>query len=342
MRIAGYFTMLLVALDAAVLAPAYAQGRAQFYEGKQISFIVGTDAGGGNDLYARVLAQFMPRYIPGKPVMVVQNMPGSNGATAAAHIYNVAAKDGTVIATSPSSMLLAEAMNGEKTRFDSRKFGWVGTIAPMTDLLAVLRTSGVNSLKDAKTKEAVIGGTGSFALSSLEPAVVNALLGTKFRIVKGYAGGDMMNVAMDRHEIDGRTNQWSSWKALRPDWIKNKQLSYLVQFGPREPELASDDVPSLGELVKDPQDKAIVDLLEIAQYVGRSVFAPPGVPEERLAILQRAFDQTMQDDDFVTRMKNLNLDLQPSKAGATQALLVRAMSNRESVVRDMKAKLKLN
>ena len=134
----------------------------------------------------------------------------------------------------------------------------------------------------------------------------------------------------------------ASWKALRPDWIKNKQLSYLVQFGPREPELASDDVPSLGELVKDPQDKAIVDLLEIAQYVGRSVFAPPDIPEERLTILRQAFDRTMRDADFVTRMKNLNLDLQPSTAGATQALLVRAMSNRESVVRNMKAKLKLN
>ena len=341
MRVARFLTFL-VALNAGALVSAYAEGPPRFYEGKQISFIVGTDAGGGNDLYARVLAQYMPRYIPGKPTIVVQNMPGSNGATAAAHIYNVAAKDGTVIATSPSSMLLAEAMNAAQTRFDSRKFGWVGTIAPMTDLLAVLKTSGVNTLQDAQTKEAVIGATGSFALSSLEPAVVNALLGTKFRIVKGYAGGDMMNVAMDRHEIDGRTNQWASWKALRPDWIKNKQLSFSLQFGPREPELASEDVPSLGELVKDPQDKAIVDLLEIAQYVGRSVFAPPDVPEERLAILRQAFDQTMQDADFIDRMRNLNLDLQPSKAGEIQALLIRAMSNRETVVRNMKAKLKLN
>jgi hypothetical protein len=152
----------------------------------------------------------------------------------------------------------------------------------------------------------------------------------------------MMNVAMERHEIEGRTNQWASWKALRPDWIRNKQLSYLLQFGPREPELASDDVPSLGELVKDPQDKAIVDLLEIAQYVGRSVFAPPDVLEERLAILREAFDHTMQDAEFVDRMRALNLDLHPSKAGEIQALLIRAMTNRENVVRSMKAKLKLN
>ena len=259
-----------------------------------------------------------------------------------AHIYNVAAKDGTVIATSPSSMLLAEAMNAAKDALRFAEIRLDRNDRADDRSPGGLKTSGVNSLQDAKTKEAVIGGTGSFALSSLEPAVVNALLGTKFRIVKGYAGGDMMNVAMDRHEIDGRTNQWSSWKALRPDWINNKQLSYLVQFGPREPELASDDVPSLGELVKDPQDKAIVDLLEIAQYVGRSVFAPPDIPEERLTILRQAFDQTMRDADFVARMKNLNLDLQPSTAGATQALLVRAMSNRESVVRNMKAKLKLN
>jgi tripartite-type tricarboxylate transporter receptor subunit TctC len=341
-RASTVLVISMSALTAGAPIGASAEDAVPFYQGKQITFIVGTAAGGGNDLYARVLAQFMPRYIPGRPVMVVQNMPGSDGATAAAHVYNIAAKDGTVIATSPSSMLLAESLSASKARFDSRKFAWIGTISPMTDVLAVFKTTGINTLQDAKAQEVVIGATGSFALSSLEPAVANALLGTRFRIVKGYTGGDMMNVAMERHEIEGRTNQWASWKALRPEWIKDKKLSYLLQYGPREPELASEDVPTLGELVKDPQDKAIVDLLEIAQYVGRSVFAPPDMAGERTAVLQDAFDRTMRDAEFINRMKALNLDLNPRRASEIRTELTRAMTNTDAVVRTLKEKLKLN
>src|SRR5262245_20603677 len=129
--------VLILAILIGTSPIARAETATPFFEGKQISFIVGTSAGGGNDLYARVLAQFMPRYIPGRPVMVVQNMQGSEGAAAAGYVYNVAAKDGTVVATSPSSMLLAEALSPSKTRFDSRKFTWIGTVTPMTDVLAV-------------------------------------------------------------------------------------------------------------------------------------------------------------------------------------------------------------
>lgn len=328
------------ALLGGMLPAAHADEPAPFYEGRQITFIVGTAAGGGNDLYARVLAQFMPRYIPGRPGMIVQNMPGSDGATAGAHVYNLAAKDGTVIATSPSSMLLAEALNPSQARFDSPKFGWIGTIAPMTDVLAVFKSTGIDSLDAARTRDVVIGATGTFALSALEPAVANALLGARFRIVKGYTGGDTMNVAMERHEIEGRTNQWASWKVLRPDWITKRELSYLLQFGPREPELAS--VPTLADLVHAPADKAIVDLLQVAQYVGRAVFAPPGVPEERMAILRNAFEQTMRDPEFVARMRALNLALRPESASEVHGELVSAMANRDAVVRDLKARLKLN
>src|SRR5262249_520064 len=151
-----------------------------------------------------------------------------------------------------------------------------------------------------------------------------------------YAGGDTVNLAMERGEIQGRTNQWASWKVLRPEWIKSRQLSYLLQYGPREPELAFENVPTLGDLVKDPQDKAIVNILEIAQYVGRGIFAPPDLPAERLSVLRNAFDRTMQDGDFISRMKALNLDLNPRNASEVQAELIRAMTNRDAVVRDMK------
>jgi tripartite-type tricarboxylate transporter receptor subunit TctC len=332
-----------LAFATGLLAPATgwtAEGE-PFYASKQITFIVGTGAGGGNDVYARVLAQFLPRHIPGMPSMVVQNMPGSEGVTAAGYMYNIAVKDGTVVATTPASTLLAEALNPAQVHFESRKFGWVGTIATTTDLLAVFKSSGIETLDDAKRREVVIGATGQYSLSAMEPAIANALLGTKFRIIKGYSGGEGFNLAMDRHEIEGRTNQWASWKVLRPDWIRNDQLSYLLQYGPKDPGIPG-KVPTLDELVTTPGDKAIAALLEVTQYVGRSVFTPPGLPPDRLAVLQKAFDETMADPAFIAKMRELKLELYPRKASETLTSLTRAMTNRDGVVRDMKAKLNLD
>jgi len=336
-------TLLLgsIFLLAATTVPAVAGDDASFYAGKQITFIVGTGAGGGNDLYARVLAPFLARFIPGNPTIVVQNMPGSDGTVAAAHVYSVAPKDGTVIATSPSSMFLSEALNPSRVRFDSRKFGWVGTIATMTDVLAVFKSSGIETIEDAKKKEIVIGGSGNFGLSSMEPLLANAVLGTKFRVVRGYTGGDTVNLAMEQHEIEGRTNQWASWKVLRPEWIRDRSLSYLLQFGPKDPSLPS-AVPAIRDLVTAPADRAMVDLLEIAQYMGRSVFAPPGLPPERLAMLRDAFDKTMQDSAFAARMKATNLELYPRTAREIEAELAQASANRDKVVQEMKTRLNLN
>lgn len=331
--------ILLIA--AASAAPAVAADNASFYAGKQITFLVGTGAGGGNDLYARLLAPFFARFLPGNPTIVVQNMPGSDGTVAAAHVYSVAPKDGTVIATSPSSMFLSEALNPTRVRFDSRKFGWVGTIATMTDVLAVFKSSGVETIADAKRKEVAIGGSGNFGLSSMEPLLANAVLGTKFRVVRGYTGGDTVNLAMEQHEIEGRTNQWASWKVLRPDWIRLGSLSYLLQFGPKDPSLPS-SVPAIRDLVTTPDDRAMVDLLEIAQYMGRSVFAPPGLPPERLALLRDAFDKTMQDSGFIARMKAANLELYPRTARQIEAELAEATVNRDKVAQEMKTRLQLN
>jgi tripartite-type tricarboxylate transporter receptor subunit TctC len=238
-------------------------------------------------------------------------------------------------------MLLGEALDPAQTHFESLKFGWIGTIATTTDILAVFKSTGVDELQAAKQQEIRIGGADLYSLSTLEPAAANAMLGTKFRVIMGYGGGDAMDLAMERHEIDGRTNQWASWKVLRPDWISQNLLSYLLQFGPKDSSLPS-TVPTLSELVKTPEETAIVNLLEIPQYMGRSVFAPPGIPAEQLKTLQQAFDETMHDPAFVNRMRELNLELYPHKPDEFQEALRRTMQERENTVRNMKAMLKLN
>jgi tripartite-type tricarboxylate transporter receptor subunit TctC len=284
----------------------------------------------------------MSAHIPGKPGIVVQNMPGSAGVTAAAYMYNVAPKDGTVIAANPPDYLLAELWNPEQMRFDSRRFGWLGTVSTITDVLAVFRSTGVRTIADARTKELSIGATAAIATNSLEPALANALLGTKFHIVKGYNGGsDPMTLAMERGEIDGRANSWASWKLLRPNWIAQNLLSFLLRFGPKDSNLPP-DVPTLVDLVATARDKAFVSVLDITQYTGRAMFTAPDVPAERLEALRTAFDATMADPAFVAELTKLGFEFRPGKGTDVQAAIERVMNDRDEVMPQLKALLKLD
>jgi tripartite-type tricarboxylate transporter receptor subunit TctC len=210
----------------------------------------------------------------------------------------------------------------------------------MTDVLAVFKTTGVATIDDARKTPVVLGAMGSASALRLQPALINALLGTKFNIVGGYAGGNEVNLAMDRGEVQGRTNQWESWEAQRPQWITDGKLNYLLQIGPKLPELG--DVPAFGELVKDPTQKSMVDLLEVLQWVGRSVYTTPGVPADRLAILRRAFDATMKDPEFIARSESLKLDRYTRSGEETQAYIEKIMSNSDAVAKEFRKTVGLN
>jgi tripartite-type tricarboxylate transporter receptor subunit TctC len=315
---------------------------AKFYAGKQITLVIGTGAGGGYDAYARLVAQYMRPHIPGRPAIIVQNMPGAAGVTAAGYMYNVAPKDGTFLAANPPDYLLTELWSPEQVRFDSRKFGWIGTVSTVTDVLAVFRSTGVRTIQDARNRELTVGASAAIATNSLQPAIANALLGTKFRIVKGYTGGsDPLTLAMERGEIDGRANSWTSWKLLRPQWIAENRLSFLVQFGPRDPDIPG-DVPSMADLVTTTRDKAFVSLLDITQHTGRAIFTTPDIPAERLAALRAAFDETMSDPAFSERMSKLEFDLRPQEGVAIQARIEAVMKERDRLIPELKGVLNLN
>jgi tripartite-type tricarboxylate transporter receptor subunit TctC len=303
-----------------------------FYAGRQITYIVGTSAGGGYDLYSRILAEYLPRHIPGNPTIVVQNMPNASGVGATNHMYNVAPKDGTYLAMCTAGIILTEALQPSQVRYDSTKLGWVGTVTTMTDILAVFKDTGVATIADAKKISVVLGANGKTSTLAMQPELVNALVGTKFKIISGYAGGNEVNLAMDRGEVMGRTNQWDSWNAQRPAWIADNKLSYLVQFGPKLPELG--DVPGFHDLVADPKGLAVVDLLEVLQYVGRAVFTTPGVPEQRMAILRRAFDDTLADLAFRQRMTETKLDMSSRSGAETQAYIANVMASSRAAADD--------
>jgi tripartite-type tricarboxylate transporter receptor subunit TctC len=338
----GAVCVSAAAVLAVLNAPCRADDVAKFYEGKQIALIVGSAAGGGYDAYARLVAQFMRAHVPGRPLIVVQNMPGGAGVTSAGYMYNVARKDGTFIAVNPPDYLLSELWRPDQIHFDSRRFGWLGTASTVTDVLGVFRSTGVRTIEDAKTKPLTIGATAPIATNSLQPALANALLGTKFRVVKGYTGGsDPLTLAMERREIDGRANSWASWKLLRPQWIAEDQLSFLVQFGPKDPDIPG-NVPSMADLATTPKEKSFVAMLDVTQHTGRAFFTTPDVPNERLEALRKAFDDTMADPAFVEQMRKLSFDLRPQKAPEVHRRIEQALRERDGLMPELKKLLNLN
>ena len=313
---------------------------ADFYGKTCITFLVGAGPAGGYDLYSRVFAEHASRHIPGNPTIVVQNMQGAGGIRAADYLANVVAKDGSVIGMPIAATLISEALAPETTRYRMREFGWIGTISTMTDVLGVNANIGVTTLDQAKTREIVLGSTaGRLSQTWFQPALVNALLGTKFKIIGGYQSMNDVLLAQDRGEVQGHTNPWVSWITQRPDFVKNGTIKFLIQFGPKVAQLP--DVPTFIELVKTPEDRKLVDFIGLMQFMGRSIATPPGVPPERLAALRKAFDATVKDPAFIAAVEARKMELNPRTGNQFQADLDQIAPTMQDTARSLKALLKL-
>jgi tripartite-type tricarboxylate transporter receptor subunit TctC len=292
------------------LPPAWAQSVEDFYRGKKIDLIIGYSSGGTYDLYARLVARHLGNYIPGRPTIVARNMPGAASRTAAAYVYNIAPKDGTVLATADQSLSVQQAMGDKKMNFDTTRFIYIGNPNAENNTTVTWHTSGVKTIDDAKRKEITIGATGS-GTSVHYPKAMNALLGTKFKIIAGYPGGNDINLAMERGEVDGRgSNSWLSWKATRPNWLAEKKINILVQIGlHKAPDLP--DVPLLTDLAVDEEDRAVLKLLSASAAVGRPIFTTPDVPVERVNALRDAFNRMINDPVFLEQAKKEHFEIEP-------------------------------
>ncbi len=293
------------------VAAANADPAADFYSGRQVTLIVPTGPGGGYSLYGQFLGRYLGKHIPGNPTVVVQNMPGGGGNVAADDLYNVAPNNGTTIASLFSTMTVTQALQPSGAHFDATKFGWIGSIAPMVNAVGVMQKPSPISLEDAKTKPLVIGATGKSADLYIYPRIMNALLGTKFKIVLGYDSSGAILLAMQSGEVSGMAMGLEIWDALRPDWIKRKEIAFIAQTGvKRDPQLA--DVPTLLELASTPQDKQVMTFLASPAVLGRVIAAPPGLPPERLATLRKAFNETMNDPEFRNTLTARGLGIDPT------------------------------
>lgn len=302
-----------------------------FYEGKIIDLYIGYSPGGGYDTYARLVARHLGKHIPGNPEIVPHNMTGGGGRVAAGYMFRVAPKNGTAIATADQSLPLQQAMHDPTVPIDMAKFGWIGSPYSGNNTLVTWHTTGVATVDEAKQKEVTLGATGPNT-SAQYPQVMNAVLGTKFKIVTGYPGGNDINLAMERGEVGGRgSNNYVSWKATRPQWLRDHKINILAQIGlKKDKELPN--VPLLMDLGKTDEDKALLKLLSSPVQIGRPLFTTPDVPADRLAMLRKAFDDTVKDPDFLADAKKLNLDIDPVSGTELQSVVEDVLASPPKVV----------
>lgn len=286
------------------------QSAADFYRGKTITFLVAAGAGGGYGLYARTTAQFLAKHIPGGPKIVMQFMPGAGGAKAANYMANAAPRDGSLIAMLFKDTALYQLLRGG-VKFDALKFNYIGTVADSSITLMVWHTAPAKTLEDAKKSQVIVAssGVGDFETYG-NPAIMNTLLGTKFKVVPGYRGGANMAKAMEGGEVHGATLSYAFWKGRRGAWLKAGKIRPLVQIGLNK---HSDlpNVPLLLDLAKTDEERRILEFLAAPSLIGRNITVPESVPQDRIAALRKAFAATMKDPAFLAEAKKRKLEISP-------------------------------
>jgi tripartite-type tricarboxylate transporter receptor subunit TctC len=331
---------LVVALlvGGAAAAGAQTDAAAAFYKGKQLRMIVGSAAGGGYDLFARIVARHIVNHIPGAPHVIVQNQPAAGGVVMTNQLYAQGPKDGTVIGV-PINGLPTAPLLQSGTQFDPSKLIWIGSTNREAYVAFVWHTVPIESIAELASTEVVVGATTPGTTMVDFPLLVNDVLGFKFKIVRGYQGTPQINLAIERGEVQGMGGVgWASIKAQTPHWIGERKIKVIAQYGlKRFAELP--DVPTMLELAKSAADRQAMAMLFARTEYGRPYFLPPDVPVERVTALRRAFDATMKDPAFVAEAAKLQFDVDPLTGEQVQALVGELAATPRDVVARVRAAL---
>src|SRR5262249_36003105 len=334
-------TVTLAAIAALGANAASADPIADFYKGKSINWILSAGAGGGYSSYAHVFAPYLSAHIPGKPSVVVQNMPGAGGIRAMIYLSNVASNDGTTIAMEHSSVRYAALYGIRGANLDPRQMQWIGSINAAPGMCVSWTASGITTWKDLFEKEFIVGGPGAGSQMETMPAMINRLFGTKMKVVSGYKGGNDVYLAMERGEVHGRCGGLkSSIKSTRPDWFPTKKVSVPIQIAlERDPEFA--DSPALIEFTKDERTKQILQLILSPMDMDRPILLPPGTPPDKVTALRAAFHAAMNDPGLIADAKRANIDLEEVSGEKIHAILDRAYPMPPEVIKEAKAAMNL-
>jgi tripartite-type tricarboxylate transporter receptor subunit TctC len=318
---------LLALLIALAASPASAQQEdvAAFFKGKTLRLMVGIGVGSGYDINARLLARIIVNHIPGQPTIIVQNQPGAGSLTMTNALYNNGPFDGTVIGASFNGMPTTPLLQPGGARFDPVKLNWLGSTNRETQAMYVWHSAPAQVLEDAKTTEIVMGAQAPGSTQFDYPVLANRLFGFKFKVVTGYESTPKIHLAMEAGEVHGTIANWSTLKAINPNWIAEKKIRILTQWTlQKNPELA--DVPLFLDLAKTEEERAALKLMLARLEYGRPFFLPPNVPAARVAALRRAFDATMKDPAYLAEADKLKIDVDPL-SGEQVAALVEQVSH---------------
>jgi tripartite-type tricarboxylate transporter receptor subunit TctC len=324
-----------VALCGALAAGAVQASASDFYAGKTINFIAGTDVGGGFSIYGRLMTRHLGRFIPGRPTLVLKNMPGAGGATASNWLYRIAAKDGTAIASVSPNAILGRLLDGNRSQYDPVRFQYLAGAERGTRLCMTFAHSKVRTFDDALRQKAIIGATSVGSPTREYAAMVKHATGAKFEIVSGYKGPPSLFVAMERGEIDGVCGlDWSALKSQQPQWLADKKLNILIQASiAPDPELAKLGVPTPWQFIKQDNDRKAVELMvAFQQAFGKSYMAPPEVPAERVAILRAAFAAALKDPDLLAEARKLRIEISPQTGAEVQKVVEDAYAAPPAVI----------
>jgi tripartite-type tricarboxylate transporter receptor subunit TctC len=300
-------------------AVARAQSVEEFYKGRTVTIVVGFNPGGAYDPYARAVARHLPKHLPGAPTIVIKNMQGAGSVLAANHLYNVSPKDGSELGVIAGSAAIQPVFGKASTQFDGRRFTWLGSANEEVGGCFAWHTTPFQTAQDLFDKEMITGASGA---SNLEyPIVLNALLGTRMKVVRGYGGPGVIMLAVERGEVQGMCGSVLTFvSAQHPDWLRDHKVRMLIQIGLQRSSRMG-DTPFVMDFAKSEDDKRLLRLLVGWNIMGRPFLAPPGIPADRKAALLKAFDDTMQDPDFRADAARQRLEVSPIGAGRIDAFL---------------------
>lgn len=330
----GFFVAVLA------IGTAAAQDVASFYKGKQITIVVGSSAGGGYDTYARLISRYMSKHIPGNPTVVVSDMTGAGSNVAANHIYFVAPKDGTQIGALMGGAVVEPLFGSNAIKHDPSKFQYLGSANNDVYICAARTNSEIKSFADVLTHELITGGTSNSSTSDF-PALLNNVLGTKFKMVLGYAGSREISLAIENHEIEAVCGvAWPAFSVTNPGWFENGTVKVIVQTHVSGyPDLNKADVPLAVDFARTPEQRAILELFFTQTIFGRPYVVAPEVPKDRVVALRQAFSDTLRDPELLAEAKKLTLDVDQVSGDELQAIVAKVYASSPDLIARTKAAL---
>ncbi len=309
------------------------------YRGKTVTIFVATSPGGGYDFYGRLLARHIGKYLPGNPDIIVKNMPGAGGVVLANYLAQRAAKDGTEIATFEHGTAFAALLNGTPIQFDPVKLGWLGSLDQFVPIVAVWHTVPIYSADDLLTRPMTVGSSGAGSTTAGYPNSLNAILGTKIKVISGYAGSAEINLAIERGELDGIASWcWSCAKSEKSDWISGNKPRVVLQLAPiGDPELNRKGIPTVLDYAHTDEQRQMLNMVFASVAMSRPFAAPPDLPPGRLELLRSAFAKAAADPDMIADAVGKGFELKYVPPLLIENLLAKAYGASDALIRKVRA-----